>query len=84
MKDEDLLQCPLLRALDAMRRAELLGLMKDNNLRDQVGKCVASLPQMATTGQPGTSDEAFQSRDFQKDVHSWKPQLSLWRRSAKE
>jgi hypothetical protein len=38
MKDDDLLKCPLLQGLDAMHRAELLGLLNDSNLREKLEK----------------------------------------------
>jgi len=86
MRDEDLLQCPLLQALDGMRRAELLGLMKDSNLREKVEKCVAGQPRTAlVAAEPvsaGTNPRP--ARDFQEDVHSWNRDVPLWRRSAKE
>lgn len=83
MRDEDLLQCPLFKGLDAVRRAELLGMMKDSNLREKVETCVtrqmADNPELA----PGCA-ESSHKRDFQKDVHTWNPQVPMWRRSPKE
>ncbi|HXY14016.1 MAG TPA: hypothetical protein VEI26_05915 [Terriglobales bacterium] len=77
MKDEDLLKCPLLQGLDAMHRAQLLGLINDSNLREKLEGCLA---QREKDAQPCTSEQ----RDFQKEVHSWNPQKLVFSRSPKE
>jgi len=81
MRDEDLLQCPLLQGLDAMHRAQLLGLLNDSNLRAKLEKCLADRPQSADA--PANSC-ASSEHDFEKQVRSWKPEIPLWRRSHKE
>jgi len=82
MKQEDLLKCPLLQGLDAMHRAELLGLLNDSNLRERLENC---LTQHATDA-PGVAVACAESKptDFEKEVHTWDPKTPLWRRSAKE
>lgn len=81
MRDEDLLKCPLLQGLDGMHRAELLGLLKDSNVREKVENCVARLDPVEKRPSPLTTEP---SRDFEEEVHCWKPDHPLWRRSAKE
>ena len=80
MNDEDLLKCPLLQGLDAMHRAELLGLLNDSNLREKLEHC---LSQHAADAPQKAACEA-EVRDFQKDVHSWNPQRPIFTRSPKE
>ena len=84
MKDQDLLNCPLLQGLDPMRRTELIGLMGDSNVRERTEKCISkcvtadSSQHVAVAGNAGVVD-------FEKEVHTWKPQQPLlWRRSPKE
>jgi hypothetical protein len=81
MRDEDLLKCPLLQGLDAMHRAELLGLLNDSNLREKLEHClsqhVADESQKPACGTP-------EARNFEKDVHSWNPQRPIFTRSPKE
>jgi hypothetical protein len=83
MKDEDLLKCPLIEGLDGMHRAELLGLMKDSNLRDRVEHCLTVCADDPALQKPSDST-AKPSVDFQKEVHCWNPEQPIWRRSAKE
>lgn len=80
MKDEDLLKCPLLQGLDAMHRAELLGLLNDSNLRDRLEKCLAQ----HQGDEPAACAENAEPRDFDKRVHSWNPQELVFSRSPKE
>jgi len=78
MKDEDLLKCPLLQGLDAMHRAELLGLLNDSNLREKLETCLSQ--QAGKSNAACTSEE----RNFEKDVRSWNPQKLVFSRSPKE
>ncbi len=78
MDDKDLLRCPLLQGLDAMHRAELLGLINDSALR---GKLEACLSQRFSEPNAACAPE---ERNFEKDVHSWNPQKLVFSRSPKE
>ncbi len=73
MKDEDLLKCPLLQNLDAMHRAELIGLINDSNVRAKLEACLASHAAGAKNCDEATTDR-----------QNWKPEPESWRRSAKE
>jgi hypothetical protein len=86
MKDQDLLRCPLLQGIDPMRRAELLGLLNDSNLREKLEQCLAERPVSADSSkQPAVHCvPARQPGDLEKQVHSWNPQVSTWNRSPKE
>lgn len=86
MKDQDLLRCPLLRGIDPMRRAELLGLLNDSNLREKLEECLAERPVAADSTKQRAEQccETRQPGDFEKQVHSWNPQHSTWNRSPKE
>ena len=78
MRDEDLLKCPLLQGLDAMHRAELLGLLNDSNLREKLESCLSQ-----HVGKPNDVC-ATEERNFEKEVHSWNPQKLVFSRSPKE
>jgi hypothetical protein len=86
MKDEDLMQCPLLQGLDAMHRAELLGMLNQSNLRERLEKCLSehsnTAQALAEPAQVGSN--APKCMEFEKEVHSWNPNVQLWRRGAKE
>ncbi len=86
MTDQDLLRCPLLQGIDPMRRAELLGLLNDSNLREKLEQCLAERPVAEDSAKqpPAHCVPARQPGDFEKQVRSWNPQLSTWNRSPKE
>ena len=86
MNDQDLLRCPLLKGLDRMHRAELIGLLNDSGVREQLEKCLAEhITAQEAAGQPVTACAGEkQPGDFDNQVHSWNPQLSPWNRSPKE
>jgi hypothetical protein len=86
MNDQDLLRCPLLKGLDPMHRAELIGLLNDSGVREQLEKCLAEhISAEESTGQPlAACAGEKQPGDFEKQVHSWNPQRSPWNRSPKE
>jgi hypothetical protein len=86
MKDQDLLRCPLLQGIDPMRRAELLGLLNDSNLREKLEQCLAERQAAADSSKQPAAQcvPAKQPGDFEKQVRRWNPQVSTWNRSPKE
>jgi len=86
MKDEDLLKCPLLKGLDAMHRAELIGLLNHSNLREKLEACLAEHTRAADTATEPAAVCAGESqpRNFDKEVHSWNPKNLIFSRSPKE
>jgi hypothetical protein len=83
MRDEDLLKCPLLQGLDAMHRAELLGLLNDSSLREKIEKCLAE-QNVQTWTDPEPADTEPKPSNFNKEVHSWNPKQLVFTRSPKE
>ncbi len=81
MKNEDLFRCPLLQGLDAMHRAELLGLINDSNLRERLEQCLAQLKSAEGSTEAPRKPEAA---SFEQKVHDWNPKLPIWTRSPKE
>jgi len=82
MKQEDLLKCPLLQGLDAMHRAELLGLINDSGLKTKLEDCLSQHGMADPKCQPVAAGS--KPADFEKEVHTWDPTQPLWRRSSKE
>jgi len=80
--NHDLPQCPLCEGHGEGRRARLLECVRNqtivNSLEDYLSD-PADSPELQVVGANSRAP-----RDFQKDVHSWNPQLSIWRRSPKE
>lgn len=85
MNDQDLLRCPLLQGLNAMHRAELIGLLNDSGVREKLEHCLAEHTKAAGPSQQTVAACAQrQPGEFEKEVHSWNPQHSAWNRSPKE
>ncbi len=81
MANDDLRKCPLCQGHSQVARNELIGLLTDRNLREKIEKYLAELLQ---TEPAGVGARRPESRDFEKDVHTWNPQMPIWRRSPKE
>ena len=82
MANHDVLKCPLCQGHGELRRSALIALLTDRSLPEQAQKYLAELLEAEKNDMAGVSAEA--GRDFQKQVHSWNPQLPIWRRSPKE
>jgi hypothetical protein len=81
MANQDILKCPLCRGEAHVKRSELIALLSDNQLPERVEKYLAEL--LDAHREPVAIANGV-VRDFQKEVHSWNPQLPIWRRSPKE
>jgi len=83
MTDQDLLRCPLLQGLDPMHRAELMGLLNNSSVREKLETCLAEHTDAADSSKKPACAQR-QPGDFEKEVHNWNPQRSVWNRSPKE
>jgi len=81
MADHEMLTCPLCQGQAKVSRSDLIGLLTDRNLRERVEKYLVELtgtqPELAAADVKGP-------RNFEKEVHSWNPQMPMWNRSPKE
>jgi hypothetical protein len=85
--NHELLKCPLCEGHGEIRLREVLQLLRDQLLEDKIQRGLSKNPttdsesnaelELATAALP-------ERRNFQEDVHSWNPQLPMWRRSPKE
>lgn len=82
MANHDVLKCPLCQGHGEVRRSVLITLLTDHSLPEQAEKYLAELLEAEKNEMAGVSAEA--DRGFQKEVHSWNPQMPIWRRSPKE
>lgn len=82
----DVVKCPLCEGQGEVRRARLLECVRDQTLEIKLESGPTRVDGITEDGseleQVGAGHGA--QRDFQKDVHSWNPQVSMWRRSPKE
>jgi hypothetical protein len=83
MASDELLNCPLCQGHGRISRAEVLAALTDRNLRDKVEKYVAEITS-AEGALAGVGTKGAGEQDFEKQVHTWNPQLPIWRRSPKE
>jgi hypothetical protein len=78
---QDVVTCPLCKGHGEIRRAELADRRNDGELKSRVD---ATLGGLEPAEEAAMAAQGNESRNFQKDVHSWNPQLPMWRRSPKE
>ena len=81
MVNDDLVKCPVCGGFTHIGKPELLAALRDTSMRQQIENYVAELLRSAPGELAGV---AAQSRDFNKDVHNWNPNVPVWRRSPKE
>jgi hypothetical protein len=81
MKTDDFVKCPLCHGLAEMRRSELLALLQAEDLRE---KLEGNLDPLISVTQAVESAPGPRPGEFAQKVHNWNPELTLWRRSAKE
>jgi hypothetical protein len=80
----DLLKCPLCEGQGEVRRSQLTQFLSDPGLKAKID---AYMPHTGpaedeTAALVGVAGQ--EPRNFQKDVHTWNPQLPRWRRGPKE
>jgi len=84
MVNDDLVKCPLCGGFTHVEKPELLAALHDPQIRQQVESYVAELLQSPALEAVGVGTSQSRERDFNKDVHSWNPNVPVWRRSPKE
>jgi hypothetical protein len=80
----DRLQCPLCAGHGEARRSRLIEFFSDPELKSKIDAYLASITPTGDDTAELVGVPGGQPRNFQKDVHSWNPQLPMWRRSPKE
>ena len=85
MAKEEVLQGPLCHGHAQVSLSELRDFARSGAFQQTVEKLLAASASTSKILQPvsPTLNESG-PRDFQKEVHSWNPQLPIWRRSPKE
>jgi len=76
--------CPLCQGRSNLSRSELIDLLTDRDLRGKIERYLAELTQMSGACSTKSGTQEARTRDFQKEVHSWNPQVPMWNRSPKE
>jgi hypothetical protein len=85
MAKQEVLQCPLCHGHSQVSLSELREFTKSGAFQRTVEKLLAAAASTSEVLQPASATKDVPShRDFQKEVHSWNPQLPIWRRSPKE
>jgi hypothetical protein len=82
-ENRDHLKCPLCNGQGEVRRSQLIEFFSDPELKSKIDAYLTFVapPQ---EGPELVCAMAREPRNFQKDVHSWNPQLPMWQRSPKE
>lgn len=84
MANPEILQCPLCHGQSQVSLSELREFAKSGAFQRTVEKLLAASAVIPAAQPTSARTEATGHRDFQTEVHSWNPQLSIWRRSPKE
>ena len=80
----DRMKCPVCEGEGEVWRYQLIQFFTDPELKAKVEAYLGkTAPAEEDTAEVVTATGA-EPRNFQKDVHSWNPQLPMWRRSPKE
>jgi hypothetical protein len=80
----DRLKCPVCDGEGEVWRYQLIQFFTDPDLKTKIDSYLGSTrPAEEDTAEVAAAPDT-QPRNFQKDVHSWNPQLPMWRRSPKE
>ena len=84
----DLLNCPLCEGQGHVRRYRLIQFFSEPEMQARIagylGKDTRKDALNAAEATPAPVGAPAETRNFQKDVHSWNPQVPMWRRSPKE
>jgi len=81
-ENHDLLKCPVCQGHGEFLRSEVVGQRTSGELKSRLATLLAEPEASLELATAAVRDG--ESRDFQKDVHSWAPPLPMWRRSPKE
>jgi len=81
----DLLMCPVCHGHGELLRSEVKLQLTSGELKSRLDDLSSEVvPAEASPEWATVAARHAKSRDFQKDVHNWNPQLPMWRRSPKE
>jgi hypothetical protein len=84
MVNDDLVKCPLCGGFTHVEKPELVAALNDPKIRQQIEDFVAELFGSGGSELAAVGVTKEQSKDFDKDVHKWNPNVPVWRRSPKE
>ena len=84
MANDDLVKCPVCGSVTHIVNKDLLTALRDSRLREHLEKYVTQLLHGPSEELTSVSAGGKAERDFQKEVHSWNPNVPMWRRSSKE
>ena len=80
----DRMKCPVCDGQGEVWRYQLIQFFTDPELKAKIESYLGKPdPAEEDTAEVATVSDT-EPRNFQKDVHSWNPQLPMWRRSPKE
>lgn len=79
----DVIRCPLCEGHGEVPRSHVSEFFADPELKIKIDAYLSESSQ-AQAHPELVCSSSQPARDFQKDVHSWNPQVPMWRRSPKE
>jgi len=83
VENHDPLKCSLCQGHGELLRSEVIQQLTNGELKPWIDAYLAEIAQLEPLTELATA-RASGSRDFQENVHTWNPELPMWRRSPKE
>lgn len=80
----DRLKCPVCDGDGEVWRYQLIQFFADPELKAKIEAYIGGARPAEQEAAEVVNAPSAEPRNFQKDVHSWNPQLPMWRRSPKE
>ena len=80
----DRMKCPVCDGQGEVWRYQLIPFFTDPDLKAKIDSLLGNTNAAEEDTVEVEQAPASQPRNFQEDVHSWNPQLPMWRRSPKE
>jgi hypothetical protein len=77
-ENNDLVKCPLCQGHGELRRLEMAERLAEAELPKKLEACLTEITE------PSATASNSEARSFVREVHTWNPRLSIWRRSPKE
>lgn len=82
MAEDYKVKCPLCEGRGELLRSEIAERFTTPELRKRLDARIAEILEGAEV--PASTPGTIPTRDFEKEVHTWNPQMPMWRRSPKE
>jgi hypothetical protein len=78
------LTCPLCEGQGEVRHSQLIEFFSDPQLKTKINAYLSNVTPAGDETAELVGAAVREPRNFQKEVHSWNPEVPMWQRSPKE